>query len=61
MEPAIRQRVYGAVPGEKMDILPQEGRQVQEWETLVGKSIFYITVAVAIWFFYWLNGISCPC
>ena len=32
-----------------------------EWETKVGKTIFYITVAAAIWFFYWLNGIPCPC
>jgi len=61
MEPAVRQKVYGAVPGERMDSPSQERRQVQEWETRVGKSIFYSTVAVALWFFYWLNGISCPC
>ena len=61
MEPAVRQKSYGAVPGERTDRASQEGRQVQEWETLVGKSIFYLTVAVALWFFYWLNGISCPC
>jgi hypothetical protein len=31
------------------------------FETKLGKSLFYLTVAVAIWFFYWLNGINCPC
>ncbi|MER3421910.1 MAG: hypothetical protein C4293_00435 [Nitrospiraceae bacterium] len=40
-----------------------ESRQTRdlERETLIGKSIFYITVALSIWFFYWLNGIQCPC
>jgi hypothetical protein len=61
MESAVGQKAYGTVSGEKMDSVFQEGRQVLEWETLVGKSIFYLTVAVALWFFYWLNGISCPC
>jgi membrane protein insertase Oxa1/YidC/SpoIIIJ len=27
----------------------------------IGKMIFYITCAVSIWFFYWFNGINCPC
>ena len=27
----------------------------------IGKMIFYLTVALAIWFFYWFNGIQCPC
>ena len=36
-------------------------RQIPEWETKLGKMIFYITCATAIWFFYWLNGIQCPC
>ncbi|CAI4031160.1 MAG TPA: hypothetical protein VLA99_01700 [Nitrospiraceae bacterium] len=36
-------------------------REVPEWETKLGKTIFYITVALSIWFFYWLNGIQCPC
>ena len=27
----------------------------------VGKMIFYLTVALGLWFFYWLNGIQCPC
>ena len=32
-----------------------------ELETKIGKSIFYVTIAVGLWFFYWLNGIQCPC
>lgn len=39
----------------------QEGREIPEWETKVGKMIFYITCALGLWFFYWLNGIQCPC
>lgn len=27
----------------------------------IGKMIFYMTVAVGLWFFYWLAGIQCPC
>ena len=27
----------------------------------IGKMIFYITLAVSLWFFYWLGGIQCPC
>jgi hypothetical protein len=60
MEPAIRQEIYGT-PLRRMESAPQEERQVQDWETAVGKSIFYVTAAVALWFFYWLNGIQCPC
>lgn len=31
------------------------------WDIKVGKMIFYLTVALAVWFFYWFNGIQCPC
>ncbi len=27
----------------------------------IGKMIFYVTCAVAVWFFYWFAGIQCPC
>ena len=27
----------------------------------IGKMIFYITIALGLWFFYWFNGIQCPC
>ncbi len=27
----------------------------------IGKAIFYITAALGIGWFYWLNGIQCPC
>jgi len=39
----------------------ESGREIQPWEITVGKTIFYLTVATAVWFFYWLNGIQCPC
>jgi hypothetical protein len=39
----------------------QSGRKIEEWETKLGKTIFYLTVAASLWFFYWLNGIQCPC
>lgn len=34
-----------------------------ESETAIklGKAIFYLTMALGLWFFYWLNGIQCPC
>lgn len=27
----------------------------------IGKMIFYLTCAIGIYFFYWFNGIQCPC
>ena len=33
----------------------------QPIETNIGKIIFYVTVALGLWFFYWFNGIQCPC
>jgi hypothetical protein len=59
MEPA---RQYSAQPA-RQQTLDSESERVrrQEWETKVGKTIFYLTAATAIWFFYWLNGINCPC
>jgi hypothetical protein len=40
---------------------PASEEGVPEWDIKLGKIIFYITCAVALWFFYWLNGIQCPC
>lgn len=40
---------------------PASEEGVPEWEIKLGKIIFYIICAVALWFFYWLNGIQCPC
>ena len=39
----------------------ESGREIQPWEITLGKAIFYLTVAAGLWFFYWLNGIQCPC
>ncbi len=30
-------------------------------EIKVGKAIFYVTLAVSLYFFYWFAGIQCPC
>ena len=40
---------------------PASEEGVPEWETKLGKMIFYITIAAGLWFFYWFNGIQCPC
>ena len=32
-----------------------------EWKLRLGKFIFYLTAAFAVWFFYWFNVIQCPC
>ncbi|MGE3978753.1 MAG: hypothetical protein AB7F94_14360 [Nitrospira sp.] len=36
-------------------------QEIQPWDIKLGKMIFYLTIAMGIWFFYWLNGIQCPC
>ena len=56
MEPAKRY----AWPTQELESEAAKARRL-EFETTIGKAIFYITVAVALWFFYWLNGIQCPC
>jgi hypothetical protein len=40
---------------------PPPERPIPEWEIKLGKVIFYLTCALSLWFFYWLNGIQCPC
>lgn len=32
-----------------------------EFTTKIGKTIFYLTCALGLWFFYWFAGIQCPC
>ena len=39
----------------------ENDREHQPMEIKVGKMIFYVTVALGLWFFYWFNGIQCPC
>ena len=39
----------------------EDAPENQPREIKIGKMIFYTTVAVALWFFYWFNGIQCPC
>ena len=58
MDPARRY----AWPAELQEETPEAAKARRlERETTIGKAIFYITVAAALWFFYWLNGIQCPC
>lgn len=61
MEPAFRQQYRVIDPAYKAVKDPQEESGVQDWEIKLGKAIFYATCATALWFFYWLNGIQCPC
>jgi len=48
-------------PPQPERILGESGRESQPREITAGKVIFYLTVATALWFFYRLNGIQCPC
>ncbi len=47
--------------GEPEPTFGESGRKIEEWEITLGKIVFYLTVAMSLWFFYWLNGIQCPC
>jgi hypothetical protein len=60
MEPQKKDQFYQALHAQVAQTTPAE-RKVPEWETKVGKMIFYVTCALGLWFFYWLNGIQCPC
>jgi hypothetical protein len=42
-------------------LIGESGREIQPWEIKLGKIIFYLTIVSGLWFFYWLNGIQCPC
>jgi len=42
-------------------VVAEDEREHQPVEIKIGKMIFYVTVAVGLWFFYWFNGIQCPC
>lgn len=60
MEPA-KKREYWETQGAQHDPTPEPEREIPEWENKLGKVIFYLTVAASLWFFYWLNGVQCPC
>ena len=62
MQSALRNPEYVPQAGSRPEVLTEvEKRRRAERDTKVGKAIFYSTVAVALWFFYWLAGINCPC
>jgi hypothetical protein len=60
MEPARKRPVPDPTSQLTLESEAEKARRL-EWETKVGKAIFYLTAATALWFFYWLNGIQCPC
>jgi len=41
--------------------MAEAAQQDSEIKVKIGKMIFYVTVAVGLWFFYWFAGIQCPC
>jgi len=61
MEPARKQQSWSTTEDEYQADAKETEREVPEWQITLGKVIFYLTCALSIWFFYWLNGINCPC
>jgi hypothetical protein len=53
----IRDLLFASVEGDAMATATADS----ELKVKIGKMIFYVTCAVALWFFYWFNGIQCPC
>ena len=53
--------VDNPVYSEPKPAVTEDEPEVPPWNIRIGKMIFYLTVAVAVWFFYWFNGIQCPC
>jgi hypothetical protein len=49
------------LPPQPERIIGESGREIEPWEIKAGKAVFYLTIAAGLWFFYWLNGIQCPC
>lgn len=41
--------------------MAEAGAVQEDFKIKIGKMIFYLTCALALWFFYWFNGIQCPC
>ena len=48
-------------PPQPERILGESGREIHPREITAGTISFSLTVATAVWFFSWLNGIQCPC
>jgi hypothetical protein len=59
--PSLRPSSTASKPSALERTYDAEGQEIQPWEIKLGKMIFYITIAGGIWFFYWFNGIQCPC
>ena len=60
-KPSVRPTPTVLPSVEPESIYDSAGKEIQPWEIKLGKSIFYLTIAGGLWFFYWFNGIQCPC
>lgn len=61
MEPARKLETWSVRERPVYDEPETEELGDPEWKIKLGKMLFYITLALSVWFFYWLNGIQCPC
>jgi hypothetical protein len=59
--PPVWDRPSYSIPSSKPQPATNEDPENQPREIKLGKMIFYLTVVAGIWFFYWFNGIQCPC
>jgi hypothetical protein len=48
-------------PGAAQTAVTKTDEEREDVSIKIGKMIFYITCALGLWFFYWFNGIQCPC
>ena len=63
-EPARQyaERVWNRpAPTASQPTVPKSDEEREDVSIKFGKMIFYITCALGLWFFYWFNGIQCPC
>lgn len=58
--PLDRPRAWDS-PSSPSPIVAENEHENQPLDIKIGKMIFYATVALGLWFFYWFNGIQCPC
>lgn len=65
MDAQVKHQAAHRVTAPQPDVMPAHAEggtlETENWQIKLGKMLFYITVAISLWFFYWLNGIQCPC
>lgn len=59
--PVERPRAWSPPVSAPQPAVAEDEPENQPLEIKIGKMIFYVTVALGLWFFYWFNGIQCPC